>query len=301
MRGRGDEARAPLRYPDFLGIGAQKAGKPWLHLALSRHPDLWLPPLKEIHYFNFADLRRPGTPAWSTRQSDLVAKATNAIARIKWDKKIGHTARRERLAVLRLLKNRRLTDEWYGRIFRAAPDRAKCGEITPGYALLPDRGFEHVLRLNPEMKFFIVLRDPIDRGWSQLRMTRKTKSVSSVYEREVLRILDSRDFFSRSDYATTIERLRKFVPAERLLILYFDDLVADPVAFLKIACTFIGVDPARAPSGRLEPRYVGEEEELTPALYGRLRELLRPAYGRLEELGGPAVARWIKRHYGGTL
>src|ERR1700749_4313420 len=46
------EARLECRFPDFLCIGAQKAGTTWLDSNLRRHPDVWLPPLKELHYFN---------------------------------------------------------------------------------------------------------------------------------------------------------------------------------------------------------------------------------------------------------
>jgi len=44
---------APLSTkPSFLGIGAQKAGTTWLHDALASHPKFFLPPIKEVHYFN---------------------------------------------------------------------------------------------------------------------------------------------------------------------------------------------------------------------------------------------------------
>ena len=43
--------------PSFLGIGTARAGTTWLHANLRRHPEIWLPPLKELHYF---DLQRPG-------------------------------------------------------------------------------------------------------------------------------------------------------------------------------------------------------------------------------------------------
>jgi hypothetical protein len=33
------------RFPDFLGIGAQKAGTTWLHHNLRSHPDIWPPPV----------------------------------------------------------------------------------------------------------------------------------------------------------------------------------------------------------------------------------------------------------------
>jgi hypothetical protein len=39
--------------PDFLIIGAQKSGTTWLDRNLRLHPDLWLPPEKELHFFDF--------------------------------------------------------------------------------------------------------------------------------------------------------------------------------------------------------------------------------------------------------
>jgi hypothetical protein len=39
-------------YPNFLGIGAQKAGTTWLHHNLQAHPDVWMPRVKEVHYFD---------------------------------------------------------------------------------------------------------------------------------------------------------------------------------------------------------------------------------------------------------
>src|SRR3954454_14322487 len=38
--------------PDFLCVGAQKAGTGWLYEQLRFHPDFWMPPVKELHYFD---------------------------------------------------------------------------------------------------------------------------------------------------------------------------------------------------------------------------------------------------------
>ena len=38
--------------PDFLCVGAQKAGTSWLYQQLEPHPDFWMPPVKELHYFD---------------------------------------------------------------------------------------------------------------------------------------------------------------------------------------------------------------------------------------------------------
>ena len=38
--------------PDFFCIGAQKGGTRWLYDQLQLHPDFWMPPVKELHYFD---------------------------------------------------------------------------------------------------------------------------------------------------------------------------------------------------------------------------------------------------------
>lgn len=40
------------RSPDFVGIGAQKAGTYWLRENLGRHPKVWMPAKAELHYFD---------------------------------------------------------------------------------------------------------------------------------------------------------------------------------------------------------------------------------------------------------
>lgn len=47
----GDSARHDL--PDFIGIGAQRAGTSWLHMCLREHPSIFFPPTKkEVHFFD---------------------------------------------------------------------------------------------------------------------------------------------------------------------------------------------------------------------------------------------------------
>ncbi len=49
---RGLCATDQLCLPDFLGIGAQKAGTTWLYENLCRHPGIFLSHPKELHYFD---------------------------------------------------------------------------------------------------------------------------------------------------------------------------------------------------------------------------------------------------------
>ncbi|MHA1539599.1 MAG: sulfotransferase domain-containing protein [Alphaproteobacteria bacterium] len=43
---------APITKPDFLGIGAQKAGTSWLFEWLHTHPEVFMPAEKEIHFWD---------------------------------------------------------------------------------------------------------------------------------------------------------------------------------------------------------------------------------------------------------
>ncbi|MCC6730024.1 MAG: sulfotransferase [Chthonomonadales bacterium] len=50
----GTLSTAGLALPDFLGLGAMKSGTTWLWGQLSRHPDIFMPEVKEVHYLSWS-------------------------------------------------------------------------------------------------------------------------------------------------------------------------------------------------------------------------------------------------------
>ena len=56
--------------PDFLCVGSQKGGTSWLYGQLACHPDFWMPPVKELHYFDLLARTRadPPRPPGRTRR-----------------------------------------------------------------------------------------------------------------------------------------------------------------------------------------------------------------------------------------
>jgi hypothetical protein len=57
--------------PDFLCIGAHKAGTTWPYQQLNSHPDFWTPPVKELHYFDqMGRVQRASSPR-RTDERDL--------------------------------------------------------------------------------------------------------------------------------------------------------------------------------------------------------------------------------------
>ena len=41
-----------MRLADFMCIGAQKSATSWFYAMLQQHPNIWMPPIKELHFFN---------------------------------------------------------------------------------------------------------------------------------------------------------------------------------------------------------------------------------------------------------
>jgi hypothetical protein len=287
----------PLRYPDFICIGAQKGGTTWLDSMLRQHPDVWLPPTKEVHYFNRVLERRTAVSKNETTKIDA-ARMESVLASMRRTLNSERTPM-EKIAeiyCLSLIGTLEPTDETYGRIFQTAPENMVCGEITPNYARLPDEAVQHMLRLQPNLKVIFLLRDPIERDWSHLRMQDQRGELQRFTHAERLSRPALRGY---SDYATTIEVFGRNIPPKNLLIVFFDEIVGKPHELLRRVCVFLGVDYARATFMNVgEAVHAGKPRPIPPELYATLRERLAPVYHRLLSLNSPIVQQWYDKHYG---
>jgi len=66
-------------FPEFLCIGAEKAGTTWLYEMLKAHPSVWMPPIKEIHYFDMV----PSIPFTSETTDQNVSNHSPPKHRLK--------------------------------------------------------------------------------------------------------------------------------------------------------------------------------------------------------------------------
>lgn len=246
----------------FLCIGAAKAGTDWLHRQLLRHPECHLRALKELHYFDAIENGRLMRELEKHRemQGDLL----NRLARD------GHApdatqARRlaDRAAWLDVLQS--------GHEDRAAylaylTDGAKSGQvvadITPAYALLPEDRLTAMSRMAPDVRFLYLLRDPIERLWSHVRMIAVRRDpegriqghrCAAILKRTIAG--DETEIAKRSDYAGTLARLARAVPAANLLVEAFEDMV-EGAGLLRL-CRFLGIAPITG-----EPVAVNEGQAL---------------------------------------
>jgi hypothetical protein len=224
--------------PKFLGIGAQKAGTTWLHMMLSAHDEIWLPHVKELHYFDrkfpLVDHRRGNV---RTRGYDRVAKHLKvrirklSIARIK--DRFSFRRWPDLKWEMRYLFGD-LTDEWYASLFDGAGTRVP-GEITPAYSCLSEQAIKDVYRLIPEARLVLLLRDPIERAWSHAKMDLAPAS-KQLGQTELDRCFVAH--FSgaasrlRGDYVGMIDRWLSVFPADQLLVCFYDEIVDAPKVLL---------------------------------------------------------------------
>lgn len=279
------KAGGDLRYPDFICVGAQKAGTTWLNSMLRQHPGVWMPPMKEIRYFDAVHLSRQRLPE-KREKAALKAIEKSVTSDMPDHQKL------QQIYCLAAIGTQQLNDETYGQIFRAAAQDQLCGEATPGYALLPDSGIEHMVRLSPHVKILFILRDPIDRAWSELRMTRQSPGIKDIED-----AIARPGFYARSDYQSTLARFGRFIPETNFCVMYFDDIAARPLHLLGSLCDFLKI-PGHEFQEPERPRYRGKSGEMETASYNRLREILRPIYEGLLSLENQTVRRWYEKHYG---
>ena len=223
-------------FPDFLCIGAQRSGTTWLHRNLAGHGDVWLPPAKEIHFFD--SMFGADGPRWARDRLRFLADCQREVLNGA-DGAPEHDDAWHRLAwAARFATSRTVDAGWYASLFAEAPSGTVRGDITPGYAVLPEEAVACAARLMPDMKILFVMRDPIERALSgalhELTTAAGTRAVPSAGAFEAA--LHDPRCVARSDYRATIERWERHVPPERMTYLFFDQLRGVPHDMLRQVC-----------------------------------------------------------------
>jgi hypothetical protein len=213
------------RGPDFLVIGAQRAGTTWLYRVLRQHPLLWLPPVKELKYFGNLSRKR----TWLDANERRRLKLRNLESFDLWH--------------LRYLLGVR-SDGWYARLFHEAQQRGLiAGEVTPSYAVLDVDTFRRIQRLNSKIRLIFVMRDPVDRSWSTATNAYRKGRFNELTLEDSLAWARSKQVTNRSTYLRTIRRVGAVFPRQQLFCGFFDDLRDRPEQFVVELLSFLGVRP----------------------------------------------------------
>lgn len=264
-----------MRVPNFLCIGAQKAGTSWLEVMLRQHDQIFLPPIKEVHFYDY--LYMPGHDAWIRSSFQKTAA--------KLRKTPEFTAYIDRLSEIP-----RRSEAWYSEIFSLPEAEGRLlGEITPAYSILPVEGIRHVKWTNPDVRIIYILRDPVDRALSQLRMAANRGGSSAVGEKDLKKMKVER-VLARSSYEKSISRWESVFPTEQMLFLPYSRISSDPASFLASIETFLGVD-SRSYGQSDEKVHQTKPVEISQGVEEFLVERLQGERRFLADRFGPEFAR----------
>jgi Sulfotransferase family len=217
----------------FICIGAQKAGTRWLHDNLCGHPDVWLPYVKELHYFDGMHIakHRSFLERLIVRARERAGRANRRMSDDERTWRVRHATPAE------------LDDRWYASLFEDVAGALAFGEITPEYAMLPEAGFAHIARLAPQAKLIFIMRAPAERVWSHIRFKAgKREDHAILRPQRALRYSDTAASEGRTRYERTIEQLEMHFPPHQVLYLFYEDIAHDGLEVLRQVTEFLGVN-----------------------------------------------------------
>jgi len=258
------------RLPDFLGLGAQKAGTTTLHELLRRHPEVFLPVEKETQYFSLHHRRPLG---W------YAAKFAAA----------GPDRRAGEITPYYLFH-----PEAPARIAAALPD-AKLVALVRDPVDRAISGYFHARRHGEES---LPIEAAFDAEAERLRGA--AHALAAGGGRHDFHQQNS--YLARSRYEEQLARYLERFPRERLLVVRSEDLFADPRASWTRIQEFLGLSamppPDPMPRGN---EGAGEAATVPAALRARLRAALAPTYEAMRRdyaIAWPEPSERGERHGG---
>ncbi len=222
------QAMTSLKNRTFLlGVGAHKAGTTWLYYYLESHPQVYMSPVKEMHFFGN---RFEPENAWPY---------TRFRRRLRESKQRSEgggkplTALRARLAMGGDMKA-------YRRFFRRrVREEPVFGEITPAYAMLDVKELEFARSRFDNVRVIFLMRNPVDRLWSHMRFSEDFDTIDDLEDR-LHGITQKTDYAGRIDYVRTIQNLQQVFTPDQLHFEFYEHLFSD--AAVQRLCDFLQID-----------------------------------------------------------
>ncbi len=254
----------------IIGIGAMKAGTSWLSDHLSRHPEIFFSPIKEMNFFNTIvknPLQNRGGKFRRTQIEEMLLD--------KWRKYPPSQRDYRRLQDLFELEHLNRNVEAYKTYFARRIGREQLfGEFCPQYSLLPSSGFRRMAAMGFDLRLIFIMRDPADRIVSQLHHARQRNNPTLVVDDLVEKLKPGNLYYDRSDYGRTLDAVQAVEPSIPFLPIFYEKLYTE--AAIETVHAFFGVSYQRPNFGRVinpsKGKFVSREQRAA------IRSKLEPIY-----------------------
>src|SRR5690348_277983 len=195
--------------PNFFIVGTPKAGTTSLYHYLDEHPDIFMSPIKETNYFSYEEIKSQGL-FYNEEHINTLAQ--------------------------------------YEQQFKDAKNESAIGEASVSYlyyASVPSK----IKEFNPDARIIIVLRNPVDRGFSHYLMDKRLGFVNLSYEDIVWERnihpksqLYYQQYIGLGQYYEQVKRYLTIFGEKQVKILLYEDIIRDIEKVVKELFMFLNVN-----------------------------------------------------------
>jgi hypothetical protein len=199
-----------LRLPDFIIVGAMKAGTTSLHYILNHHDNVFIP-RREIYFFDIDDVQQhpdffpDNRGKWTFHDYEYYCKDYL---------------------------------DWYSRFFQDAVDGQVIGEDSTTY-IVSSKAPPRIARLLPNVKLIFMLRDPVSRAYSHY--WHLVASGRAIYDFEGTLRHTPGTILQRGYYKEQIERFNQYFPENQLKFIIFEQFTKNIQSSVDDVCEFLGL------------------------------------------------------------
>lgn len=202
-----------MTMPNFVIMGVQKAGTTSIYDYLRQHPQIYMSPLKETHFFQ---------QEWTDEEIEEAIRAYG------------------------ISKPRTLKD--YLKLFADVKDEIAIGEASPNYLLYHETSVPLIAKYIPHAKLIAVLRNPVDRAYSDYLMNvREGRNKRSLIEQATYRSQQSH-VIRKGFYYEGLKHFYDVFGSQQVKTFLYDDLKADAAKFMETMYNFLEVEPLFTPN-----------------------------------------------------
>lgn len=213
--------------PNFYLVGAMKAGTTTIARILSKHPDVYMSPVKEPNYF-CTDLYKYG----------LGSRGPDGIKALRY------------IESGRLLHNAFFQERWqYEALFNSASNEPIIAECSTNYLYSTDAA-QNIYNEVPKARVLIILRNPVKRAYSEFLMNCSIGTARPPFSRwldfekrqvEAGIVPVKHRYVSAGMYSSQVARFLELFGPDQTKIILFDDLKADLDDTVDQICRFLTI------------------------------------------------------------
>ncbi len=225
--------------PDFFIAGAPRAGTTTLYHLLHQHPEIFMSPVKEPHFFAMDDIE----PAFLRNKIQL------ELTKIDIEKFFNENPRP--------FIHRYYFRDWqpYLRLFEHAQNEKRIGEASTSYLWSPSAAAKIKEKI-PGAKIIISLRNPVERAFSHYLMERRMILTRKDFHQHLKEDNSnpvytwgaSPMYIGLGKYYAQVKRFLDIFGKENVFIGLFEELKMDYLKHIRNIYSFLGVDYLFSPA-----------------------------------------------------